>query len=141
MAFWSGRGHFFGTTGRKTESMTFRVLVQDPSAKVRSDLQAMLTPAGDPAEAVGADSLSLLLEGAVAPPPGFPEVVLEVCQRLETVEGLLKEGLKAERPFAMVFLDPGTGHEGLALLERLRELDDALFLVLQVVELPCHLME
>ncbi len=121
--------------------MAFRILVQDPSAKVRSDLKAMLTPAGDPAAAVGGDSLSVLLEGAVAPPPGFPEVELEICQRLEAVEGLLKDGLKAGKPFAMVFLDPGPRDDGLALLERLRELDDEVFLVLQVVELFCHPIE
>ena len=121
--------------------MAFRILVHDPSAKVRSDLKAMLTPAGDPAEAVGGDSLSVLLEGAVAPPPGFPEVELEICQRLEAVEGLLKDGLKAGKPFAMVFLDPGPRDDGLALLERLRELDDEVFLVLQVVELFCHPIE
>ena len=44
--------------------MAFRILVHDTSAKVRSDLKAMLTPAGEPAEALGADSLSVLLEGA-----------------------------------------------------------------------------
>ena len=74
------------------ESSSYRVLVLEPSAKVRRDYQAMLTPSLAEGSGVGSDALEALVAGVMAPPPGFPAVDLTLCRKpAEALRSLEKE--------------------------------------------------
>jgi signal transduction histidine kinase len=120
------------------ESSSYRVLVLEPSAKVRRDYQAMLTPSLAEGSGVGSDALEALVAGVMAPPPGFPAVDLTLCRKPAEALRSLDQAKVELRPFAIAFVEPGGEPGAPAIVERLRELDEGLYIVLVTSELQIH---
>ncbi len=120
------------------ESSSYRVLVLEPSAKVRRDYEALLTPSLSEEVGVGADVLDALVAGVMAPPPGFPAVDLALCRKPGEALRLVEEAKTQLRPFAVAFVEPGGGPDAAAIIEQLREKDESLNIVIVTADLQTH---
>jgi signal transduction histidine kinase len=120
------------------ESSSYRVLVLEPSAKVRRDYEAMLTPSLGEEAGVGADLLDRLIAGVMVPPPGFPAVDLVLCRKPDEALRRVEEAKASLQPFAVAFVEPGGGVDAAAIIEQLRERDESLNIVVVTSELQIH---
>ena len=119
------------------EESGYRILVLEPSAKVRRDYQAVLSPACDTVGRVGRDALEAILGNTVALPPGFPNVELILCRTPEESLRVVRQAKERLRPISIAFIELGEDPTGVGLLERLRDLDEAMNIVLVTAAAPC----
>lgn len=111
------------------EGTGYRVLVMEPSAKVRRDYEAVLGTLPT-ASGVGRDSLEAILASTAAPPPGFPSVELTLCRRPDEALRAVRQAKEQLRPFAVAFVELGDDPTSIGLLERMRDHDEAMNIVL-----------
>ncbi len=125
-----------------THYQGFRVLVADDEFSVISDYRSILCPRSGGEAGNGLSKLEEDLFGQALAHPDFPEIDLVTCQQGLDAIAAVRESVKANRPFAVAFIDMrmAPGIDGLQTAEQIRALDPEIHIVLVTAFTDLHPM-